>query len=249
MYELHIYAHHEYCTFDPMPVSQSLHLSVDCVVFGYDNNGIKVLLINQKGIPSDNTHQPLTQLPGDLILMNEGLQQAAERVLFDLTQLRGVYLKQFHAFGDPNRVNDLKDRAWLQSVRHLPDQRVVTIGYYGLVSLQDFHPRPASFARSVQWADLSEIGQLAYDHNNILDQAFEALREQMESHHISFELLPKKFTLTQLQSLYEVVLDKKFDKRNFRKNVKKMTHVIPLDEKQTGVTHKPAQLFSYNPHK
>ena len=232
-----------------MSQNQSLHLSVDCVVFGYDDDGLKVLLINQKDSSPDQNSSQWSQLPGDLILLDEGLDQAAQRVLFELTQINGVYLKQFMAFGDPNRVKDLKDRAWLQSVRNLPEQRVVTVGYYGLVSLQDFTPRPASFAGGAQWVDLQEVGPLAFDHNIILDQAFETLKEQLESQHISFELLPKKFTLTQLQALYEVILDKKLDKRNFRKNVKKMTHVVPLDEKQTGVMHKPAQLFSYEPRK
>lgn len=227
----------------------SLHLSVDCVVFGYDDDGLKVLLINQKTSAKDDDNQPMSQLPGDLILLDEGLDQAAQRVLHELTQIRGVFLKQFMAFGDPNRVKDLKDRAWLQSVRNLPDQRVVTVGYYGLVSLQDFDPRPASFAGGVNWVELADVGALAFDHNLILAQAFGTLKEQLESQHISFELLPKKFTLTQLQALYEIVLDKKLDKRNFRKNVKKMTHVVPLDEKQTGVMHKPAQLFSYEPGK
>lgn len=232
-----------------MSVTQSLHLSVDCVVFGYNDSGLKVLLINQKGLSTSPETAPRSQLPGDLILMNEGLDQAAQRVLFELTQLEGVYLKQFKAFGNPNRVKDLKDRAWLQSVRHLPDQRVVTVGYYGLVSLQDYEPRPSSFAGGVQWSELSEVGPLAFDHNSILDEAVEALQDQLESQHISFELLPKKFTLTQLQALYEIVLDKKLDKRNFRKNVKKMSHVVPLDERQTGVMHKPAQLFRYEPQK
>ncbi|MBV43103.1 MAG: NUDIX hydrolase [Crocinitomicaceae bacterium] len=232
-----------------MSLPLSLHLSVDCVVFGYDDDGLKVLLINQKTSAKDDDNQPMSQLPGDLILLDEGLDQAAQRVLHELTQIRGVFLKQFMAFGDPNRVKDLKDRAWLQSVRNLPDQRVVTVGYYGLVSLQDFDPRPASFAGGVNWVELADVGALAFDHNLILAQAFGTLKEQLESQHISFELLPKKFTLTQLQALYEIVLDKKLDKRNFRKNVKKMTHVVPLDEKQTGVMHKPAQLFSYEPGK
>ena len=232
-----------------MSLPQSLHLSVDCVVFGYDDDGLKVLLINQKSAASDEDSEPMSQLPGDLILLDEGLDQAAERVLFELTQIEGVFLKQFMAFGDPERVKDLKDRAWLQSVRNLPDQRVVTVGYYGLVSLQDFDPQPASFAGGVKWVDLADVGALAFDHNFILAQAFDTLKEQLESQHISFELLPKKFTLTQLQALYEIVLDKKLDKRNFRKNVKKMTHVVPLDEKQTGVMHKPAQLFSYEPRR
>lgn len=231
-----------------MYTNETLHLSVDCVVFGYDDSGLKVLLINQKEVDADQSSSDLpSQLPGDLILLDEGLDEAAARVLFELTQLTGIYLKQFKAFGDPNRVKDLKDRAWLRSVRTNPDQRVVTIGFFGLVSLQDHLPQPASFAGGVNWVDLDDVGPLAFDHNEILETAIMALQEQLESHHISFELLPKKFTLSQLQSLYEVVLDKKFDKRNFRKNVKKMSHVVPLDEKQQGVTHKPAQLFSFNP--
>jgi 8-oxo-dGTP diphosphatase len=227
--------------------SNALHISVDCVIFGYDDDGLKVLLIDQQlpydGSSADIQTQP--QLPGDLILINEGLLQAAKRVLFELTQLNGIYLKQFHAFGDPSRVNDL---AWLQSLRTHPEQRVITVAYFGLVSLQDHTPKPSSFAGSVNWVDLNDIPPLAFDHNEILSTGFDALREQLESHHISFELLPKKFTLSQLQALYELVLDKKFDKRNFRKNVKRMSHVIPLNEKQQGVMHKPAQLFSFNPN-
>lgn len=226
-----------------------LHISVDCVVFGYDDDGLKVLLIHQRAPKGDgNTRIPIqSQLPGDLILLDEGLHDSATRVLFELTQLNGIYLKQFHAFGDPLRVHQAKDRAWLQSLRTHPDQRVITVAYFGLVSLQDHQPQPASFAGSVEWVDLHEVGPLAFDHNDILNGAVVALREQLESHHISFELLPKKFTLSQLQGLYEIVLDKKFDKRNFRKTVKRMSHVIPLDEKQQGVMHKPAQLFSFNP--
>jgi len=228
--------------------NETLHLSVDCVVFGYDDSGLKVLLINQKEANNEEVGQnPMSQLPGDLILIDEGLEAAAERVLFELTQLKGVYLKQFHAYGDPNRVKQLKDRAWLRSVRTQPEQRVITVGYFGLVSLQDHDPKPASFAGGVEWIDIQNVGPLAFDHNEILDGAMDALQNQLESHHISFELLPKKFTLSQLQSLYEVVLEKKFDKRNFRKNVKRMSHVVPLDEKQQGVMHKPAQLFSFNP--
>jgi len=230
-----------------MQQNETLHLSVDCVLFGYDDAGLKVLLINQKRTePADSNVKPMSQLPGDLILLDEGLDEAAARVLYELTQLNGVYLKQFHAFGDPNRVKDLKDRAWLRSVRTQPEQRVVTVGYFGLVSLHDFNPKPASFAGSADWIDLQDIGELAFDHNEILSRAIDALQSQLESQHISFELLPKKFTISQLQSLYEVVLEKKFDKRNFRKNVKKMSHVVPLDEKQQGVMHKPAQLFSFN---
>ena len=107
-----------------MEPNESLHLSVDCVLFGYDDDGLKVLLINQKEDTYAHAQgRPMSQLPGDLILIDEGLEAAAERVLFELTQVNGVYLKQFHAYGDPDRVKDHKDRAWLRSVRTMPDQR------------------------------------------------------------------------------------------------------------------------------
>ena len=228
----------------------NLNISVDCVIFGYDDLGLKVLLIRQHPHEKDSelNIDYQFQLPGDLIQPSEGLLQATKRVLFELTQLSGIYLKQFHTFGDPNRVNDEKDSNWLQSLRTHPEQRIITVAFFGLVSLQDHNPKPSSFAGSANWIDLNDVPPLAFDHNEILSCGFEALREQLESHHISFELLPKKFTLSQLQALFELVLNKKFDKRNFRKNVKRMPHVIALDEKQKGVTHKPAQLFSFNPN-
>ena len=159
--------------------NETLHLSVDCVVFGYDDTGLKVLLINQKNTSdgAKGTH-PMSQLPGDLILIDEGLDEAAGRVLYELTQIKGVYLKQFKAFGDPNRVKDLKDRSWLRSVRAKPEQRVVTVGYFGLVSLQDYSPQPASFAGGVNWVDLQSVGPLAFDHNEILSGAMDALQDQ-----------------------------------------------------------------------
>lgn len=224
-------------------------VSVDCVVFGYNDDGLKVLLIDQKrpegALPSIQTLYKA--LPGDLILEQESIEDAANRVLFELTRLRGIFLQQFHAFGDPCRVRDLKDQEWLRSFRTHPDRRVITVAYYGLVSLHEHTPEPASFAGKTDWADINQIPDLAFDHNDIVEEALKTLRNHLENQHISFELLPKKFTLSQLQVLHELVLDKKLDKRNFRKNVKKMSHVVALDEKQTGVLHKPAQLFSYAP--
>lgn len=227
----------------------NLHVSVDCVIFGYDDDGLKLLLIEQRDPAQQQDALTSIQhaLPGDLILQDESLDDAAQRVLFELTRLEGIFMKQFHTFGDPNRVRQPKDQSWLRSFRNQPEARVLTVAYYGLVSLHEFSPEPASFAGSAKWVDVSEIPDLAFDHNAIVATAFETLREQLESHFISFELLPKKFTLSQLQTLHEIVLDKKLDKRNFRKNVKRMSHVVPLDEKQTGVLHKPAQLFSFAP--
>jgi len=230
-----------------------LHVSVDCVVFGYDDDGLKVLIIDQRKPQGMDTQpggaewQLQAALPGDLVLENESLEEAAARVLHELTGLENIFLKQFHSFGDPDRVRQEKDQKWLHAFRTEPDIRVMTIAYYGLVSLQDYVPQPAGFAGSARWLDLGRVPGLAFDHNRILETAVDTLREQLESHHISFELLPKKFTLSQFQALHEIVLNKKFDKRNFRKNVKRMVHIVPLDEKQQGVLHKPAQLFTYQP--
>ena len=116
----------------------------------------------------------------------------------------------------------------------------------GFVSLHDHTPKASSFAGEAEWTDVDHLPELAFDHDDIAQLALVTLREQLESKHIGFEMLPKKFTLRQLQSLHEVVLDKKLDKRNFRKNIKRMDHVVPLNEKEEGVLHKPAQLFTYD---
>lgn len=219
------------------------HVSVDCVVFGFDGEHLNFLAIKQKKTKSTIKEQ--YALPGDLVFEDEDLDEAAQRVLKELTNLEGIYLKQFHAFGDPNRVRDVKDTDWLSTIREHPNARVITIAYFSLVKMEDYHPHAASFAERVAWLPIKRIPSLAFDHNHIISKAIEALREALVYKNIGFELLPKKFTLSQLQCLHEIILDKKLDKRNFRKSVKKMDNVVPLDEKQKGVDHKPAQLFEY----
>jgi 8-oxo-dGTP diphosphatase len=218
------------------------NVSVDCVVFGFDNKALKVLLIEQK----DLGQAFKLALPGDLVLEEESLDSAANRVLFELTQLSGIYLHQFHAFGDPNRVKNVTDLAWLQSYRENPQARVITVAYFALVKMDDFQPEASSFAERVYWQDIHEIPKLAFDHNEIFESALNSLREQFEIKHLGFELLPEKFTLNQLQVLHEAVLDKELDKRNFRKKVMKESWVTPLEEKQLGVLHKPARLYVLN---
>lgn len=227
---------------EPSPMD----VSVDCVVFGFDEKKLKVLLIEQKQLRKDRPVSKLqTALPGDLVQDDESFDHAAARVLDELTTLKGIYLKQFYAFGDPVRVKKLKDQEWLRTFRVYPERRVVTIGYYSLVTMDDYKPKASSFASKARWVDVYEIPALAFDHNTIVDKALEMLRHELIADNIGFELLPEKFTLSQLQHLHEIVLDKKLDKRNFRKTALKIEHLHPLDEKQTGVLHKPAQLFHY----
>jgi 8-oxo-dGTP diphosphatase len=221
------------------------NVSVDCVVFGFDMETLNVLLIEQKDLQEE--FHGLPALPGDLVMEDESLDSAANRVLLELTNLQGIFLRQFHAFGDPNRVKDIKDLKWLQSYRENPQARVITIGYYALVRTADFAPEASSFAKRVYWCDVHEIPNLAFDHNSIVESALTRLRQEFENHNIGLELLPEKFTMSQLQRLYEVILDKKLDKRNFRKKATKEKIILPLAEKQTGVLHKPARLFVLNP--
>ncbi len=205
-----------------------------------------MLLIEQG---KSGNFQPQYALPGDLVLQSENLDQAANRVLKELTNLTGIYLKQFQAFGDPLRVTNQKDKEWLLTLRANPEARVITVAYFSLVKMEDYHPAAASFAGNVIWQPIDSIPELAFDHNEILSSALNRLREEFEFKNIAFELLPKKFTIKMLQTLHEIVLNIKLDKRNFRKKLKKTDHLVPLDEKQIGVDHKPAQLFKYTRRK
>lgn len=232
-----------------MKEHQVIDISVDVVVFGFDGNTLKVLLIKQAPPTADFPENKLQMaVPGDLVLGQDSLVDAANKILKDCTSLEGIYLQQFHTFGDPSRVQGLKDQEWLRSFRANPERRVITVAYYSLIKLDDYIPQPdpKSHASQAEWIDVYDIPSLAFDHNFIVTAGLKKLREELNTKHIGFELLPEKFTLSQLQKLYEIILDKKFDKRNFRKNIKKLDHVIPLDEKQTGVLHKPAQLFTYD---
>ncbi len=223
-----------------------MDVSVDCVVFGFDEKKLKVLLIEQKHAGSDKK-LPRKQiaLPGDLVKEQESLDQCAKRVLKELTSLKGIYLKQFHTFGDPKRVQDLKDQEWLRLFRAHPERRVITVGYYSLVKMDEFEPKASSFAGKTKWVDVYSIPDLAFDHNEIVYSALEILRHELVADNIGFELLPEKFTLSELQHLHEIILDKKLDKRNFRKNILKGDQLTALEEKQKGVLHKPAQLYKF----
>jgi len=218
------------------------NVSVDCVVFGFDGRKLNVLLIEQKDVGQLRRFA----LPGDHLSDNEDLDQAASRVLKELTSLSGLYLKQSGAFGDPDRVKNIKDLPWLQSNRSNPQARVITIAYYALVKMEDFNPSASSFAERVFWHDVNSIPELAFDHSDIVNAALDVLRRELAELRVGHELLPEKFTLSQMQALHEAILNSSFDKRNFRKKAINDKWVIALEEKQTGVLHKPARLYAWN---
>ena len=220
-----------------------LNLSIDCVVLGFDEDQkLKVLLI-KKFINDRNDDQ--FALPGDLVGLNEDLLAGAQRILNSLTSIDNLFLEQFSVFGDPERTRQKKDQSWLKMYRKKPKERVVTVGYIALVKMEDYEPHASSFAIDAEWVELNKVStELAFDHNLILNEGIQYLRNQLD-HELVTNLLPSKFTLSQLQNLYEILLDQKLDKRNFRKNVSKDILIIKTDEKQKGVAHKPAHLYTY----
>ena len=208
--------------------------SVDNVIFGFDGGDLKILLI-QRG------QQPFFgkwALPGDLVYPNEDLNSAAERVLEQLTGLRGLYLEQVKTFGAVNRH---------------PLGRVITVAYYSLVKISNFRLAPSSFAATAKWHSVMDVGELAFDHNEILSSCLRRLKRKVRTGPLGFELLPQKFTLTELQQLYESVLalpkEKGLDKRNFRKKILSMELLVECEEMQAGVAHRPAKLYRFDPEK
>jgi 8-oxo-dGTP diphosphatase len=209
-------------------------LTVDCVVFGLDEQDLKVLLI-------ERDLEPFTgkwALPGGFVRMDEDLEQAARRELREETGLEGVFLEQLYTFGDPGRD---------------PRGRVVSVAYYALVNLADQQPHAATDARDARWFPVSDVTakapRLAFDHADILAAALRRLKGKVRYEPIGFELLPRKFTLSQLQRLYETVLERQLDKRNFRKKILSMDLLVELDEIQQDVAHRAARLYRFDEDK
>lgn len=204
----------------------SYSFSLDCLIFTFVDQRLKVLLIRRNVEPFKNSWA----IPGDLILPSEGLEVAAERILFQLTNISGVALHQSQTFGEPKRH---------------PQGRVITCAYYALVRIDEVHVKASSWANDIKWVDLESIEDLAFDHNLILNSTVNNLKQKLINEPIAFDLLPVKFTLNELHHLYEFVYDAKLDKANFRKRLKNVP-LKQLSEKQKGVKHRPAALFEFD---
>lgn len=202
-------------------------ISVDCIIFGLEEGRLKVLLIQRSIEPSKG----LWALIGGFVLQQEDLDMSAKRVLEDLTGLTDIYMEQIYTFGNVNRF---------------PWKRVITTAYCALINLRRENLEPGPDASAVDWFDISDLPELVFDHRQILDRALAHLSNKVRLEPIGFELLPPKFTLTELQSLYEAVLATKLDTRNFRKKILKMNMLVSLDEKQQGVPHRAAQLYRFD---
>ncbi len=221
------------------------NVSVDCVVFGFDFTNLNVLLI-ERNFSLNGIHYADLKLPGDLMRLDEDLDTAAARILKENTGLSDIYLKQFKSFGSPDRLKRKPhDLEWLRLIDH-PEEHVITIAYYSLIDISEYGRSQLVISDNAQWTPVQEITDLVMDHMDILRYALEHLRVELLNKPIGFELLPEKFTLSQMQRLYEVILGTTFDKRNFRKKISSMKYLIPLDEKQVGVAHKPARLYIFS---
>lgn len=229
-------------------VSLNPNVSVDCVIFGFDSEKLKVLLID-RGQEVSGEAEKVYVLPGNLIRDDENLDEAAGRVLKELTGLHDIYLEQFGSFGDPNRLTKESDLEWLKSIRAQPDARVITVAYYSLIRSDQYELHASSFAKEAFWHDIDNLPALGFDHREIIETALKELKFKSKYQPLGFELLPEKFTLTELKHVYEAILETDLDKRNFRRKILKMSFLVPLEEKQVGVPHKPAQYFMFNKQK
>lgn len=203
-------------------------ISIDCVVFGFDKDSLEVLLIEH----AEGIRKGEWGLPGGWIHENESIDNAAYRLLADMTGLDNIYLEQLKAFGDPDRF---------------PLGRVITIGYYALVKKEDYNIRAGFTASDAKWCKIGDVPKLIYDHNEIFDYSLMNLRRRVRQAPIGFNLLPEKFTLFELMKLYEQILGVAMDKSNFRRKILHMKLLVALGEKQKDVSHRAAQLYEFDP--
>ena len=218
-------------------------ISVDCVIFGFDGVNIKVLLVRRRTVDPLYDENEL-KLPGAMIRQNETLPEAASRVLEGSTGLKDIYLKQTSIFSDPKRVDD-SELEWISQYHGIHTVRVVTVGYYALVKL-DQGMINYTRRQGAVWMNVDDIHHLIMDHMEILSDALTVLQRELLWSPVAFKLLPKKFTVRQLQNLLEAVYGIEIDNRNFRKKLFSSGILVETDELERNVSHKPARLYTLN---
>jgi len=220
------------------------NLSIDCVVFGFHEGQLNVLLLKWK-------YTDLWALPGGHIGKQEAIDDAARRILNERTRLENIYLKQFQTFGEPSRTNPkgvkalfekfgvkAKDKSWMLD-------RFISIGYYALVDFTRVKPLPGPFSDNFEWCDIHKIPGLIMDHNQIVESAWEALKNQLSYEPVGFNLLPEKFTMPELQRLYETILNRDLDRRNFQKKMLATGLLKRLNDRKTGGAHRAPYYFKF----
>ena len=223
-------------------------VSVDCVIFGFYGNELKILLLKMK-------HNDVFGFPGGFILKDENATTAAERVLKERTGLNNIILTQFHTFSEPKRsdkklhLSTIKKEGLSLLKGNWLLQRFVTIGYYALVDFTKVLHTHDALSETCDWYPLQPAPVLMMDHNDILSKALQTLQQQINHQPIGYNLLPPKFTMPELQKLYETILDKALDRRNFQRRMLSYGILKKLEEVKTGVAHKAPFLYSFNKQK
>ena len=203
-----------------------LWVSVDVIIFGFDEGKLKVLIGQRKMDPGRGEWS----LYGGFVAADENIDDAADRTLHELTGMKNVYMRQVGAFGTVDRD---------------PGERVVSIAYYALINVADYNERLQK-KHNVRWVDINAVPQLYSDHNQMVSQALKKMQKKIKTEPISFRLLPQLFTLTQLQRLYEAVLGEEVDKRNFRKRVKDMDFIEKTELIDKKMSKRGAALYRFN---
>ena len=205
---------------------QKVLLSVDCIIFGFDNNKLKILIGKRNMDPGRGEWS----LYGGFVRSDESLDEAAHRTLRELTGLRNVFMRQVGAFGNLDRD---------------PGERVVSVAYYALINVKDYSERQRK-QHGVEWVNIEDIPQMYSDHNKMIVKARKLMKQKMKTDPVGFELLPDLFTLTQLQRLYEAVNGEELDKRNFRKRIKEMDFIEKTDLIDKKTSKRGASLYRFN---
>lgn len=212
------------------------NLSIDCVVFGFHDNMLKVLVVKI-------LDKEIWALPGGYILKTEDLNDAADRILKERTGAENIYLQQFRVFGTPNRsegfFEDFSNNLWHK-------QRFISVGFYALVDFTQVNLMVDEFSVDCEWKSIDDLPELMMDHNFIFDKALSTLRKQLIYKPIGYNLLPEKFTMPELQKLYEIILSKKLNRGNFYRKMLRYNILNKLDETRKGGAHKSPDLYSFN---
>lgn len=209
------------------------HFTIDCVVLSFDQGELQVLLTERNEFP----YKDWWSLPGYFVGQYEEMEDAVSRICLEMTGLKNIYMDQLAAFA---------------GVKRHPEGRILTVAYMALLRFDDVNSKikpVSSYMKQAKWFAVDQLPELAFDHKEIIQSALHKLKSNI-AHSLSiFELLPAKFTLTQLQSLYEAVLGEQLDKRNFRKKMNSLGYLKPLDEVQQGVSYRAAKLYRLDKRK
>jgi len=220
------------------------NISVDCVIFGFHENELKVLLLQAK-------YAGIWALPGGFILKEEHMDESAKRILKHRTGLDNIYMQQFHVFSQPDRSTKETNRQFLNNVgiemkESWMFERFLTVGYSALVDFTKVQPVPDVFSAACEWFNIHSLQDMILDHREILDTALQQMQTNLNYHPIGYNLLPEKFTMPELQKLYETILDRKLDRRNFQRKITGTKILKKLDEIKKGVAHKAPNYYKFD---